>query len=90
MPPCFEGRQVKLRAVVFAAAIMADKSAPRERKCFEHDFFVRGAAHCGKDTELPWTISDDLPEQIEISREEIDLFQAYFGAILDELLARSR
>jgi hypothetical protein len=67
---------------------MAEKPASCAHAGFEHDFYIRGAANCGKDTDLPWTISDDLPEQIEITPEEIGLFQAYFGTMLDELLAR--
>lgn len=34
-----------------------------------------------------WTVSDNLPEQIPVTPAEIDLFQAYFGDILDDLLA---
>lgn len=70
------------------SAIMPDKPACQSSYRFERDFYVRGASYCGRDTHIPWTISDDLPEHIEVSPEEIDLFQAYFGHILDDLLDR--
>jgi hypothetical protein len=32
-----------------------------------------------------WTVSDDWPERVPISEAELDLFEAWFGDILDEL-----
>lgn len=34
-----------------------------------------------------WTIIDDLPEHIPVTPAEIDIFQAYFGDLVEELLA---
>ena len=86
--PVYAGNRLYFASIVPTSAYMPDKPASQSSYRFEHDFFVRGADYCGQDADLPWTISDDLPEQIEITQEEIDLFQAYFGELLDELLDR--
>lgn len=33
-----------------------------------------------------WVVVDDLPTLPPITKEEVDLFQGYFGPILDDLL----
>lgn len=36
-----------------------------------------------------WTVSDDWPERVPVTEAEIDLFEAWFGDILDELFGKS-
>jgi len=35
-----------------------------------------------------WTVSDDWPERVPVTEAEIDLFEAWFGDILDELFGK--
>lgn len=37
-----------------------------------------------------WTVTDDWPEHVPVTEAEIDLFEAYFGDILDEMFSKSR
>lgn len=36
-----------------------------------------------------WTVSDDWPERVPVTEAEIDLFEAWFGDILDEIFGKS-
>jgi len=36
-----------------------------------------------------WTVTDDWPECVPVTEAEIDLFEAYFGDILDEIFSKS-
>ncbi|MBN9787654.1 MULTISPECIES: hypothetical protein [Bacteria] len=45
----------------------------------------------GRGTELSfdhWTVSDDWPERVPVTEAEIDLFEAWFGDIIDELFGK--
>ncbi|MFG1277152.1 hypothetical protein [Xanthobacter autotrophicus] len=35
-----------------------------------------------------WTVSDDWPDRVPVTEAEIDLFEAWFGDILDELFGK--
>lgn len=35
-----------------------------------------------------WTVSDDWPDRVPVTDAEIDLFEAWFGDILDELFGK--
>jgi hypothetical protein len=35
-----------------------------------------------------WTVSDDWPERVPVTEAEIDLFEAWFGDIIDELFGK--
>ena len=37
-----------------------------------------------------WTISDDGPEKIPVTSAEVDLFEAWFGDLFDELFGPCR
>jgi hypothetical protein len=37
-----------------------------------------------------WFVHDTLPSVVPVSREEIDIFEAYFGDRIDELLFANR
>lgn len=43
---------------------------------------------CKHDVES-WTVTDDWPERLPVTEAEIDLFDAYFGDILDEIFRKS-
>jgi len=32
-----------------------------------------------------WTVTDDWPERVPVTRAEIDVFEAWFGDLFDEL-----
>ena len=36
-----------------------------------------------------WTVSDDWPERVPVTDAEIDLFEVWFGDILDEIFGKS-
>jgi hypothetical protein len=36
-----------------------------------------------------WRVIDDWPERVPVTAAEIDVFEAWFGDILDELFGRS-
>ncbi len=33
-----------------------------------------------------WTVTDDWPERVPVTAAEVEVFEAWFGDILDELL----
>jgi hypothetical protein len=35
-----------------------------------------------------WIVSDDWPERVPVTEAEIDLFEAWFGDIIDELFGK--
>ncbi|GAA5264903.1 hypothetical protein ACOSOMT5_P1328 [Acidiphilium sp. MT5] len=37
-----------------------------------------------------WTVTDDWPEHIPVTDEEVDVFEAWFGDIFDELFGSCR
>jgi hypothetical protein len=37
-----------------------------------------------------WTVIDDLPEQIPVTEAELDVFEAWFGDLFDELFGPCR
>lgn len=45
----------------------------------------------GRGTDLSldhWTVCDDWPDRVPVTEAEIDLFEAWFGDILDELFGK--
>jgi hypothetical protein len=36
-----------------------------------------------------WTVTDDWPERVPITDAELDVFEAWFGDLFDELFGRS-
>ncbi len=36
-----------------------------------------------------WTVTDDWPERVPVTAAEVDVFEAWFGDILDELFETS-
>jgi hypothetical protein len=37
-----------------------------------------------------WTITDDWPEHVPVTQAEVDVFEAWFGDVFDELFERGR
>ena len=49
-------------------------------------FVVRpGAGRPPKDDLSTWTVTDDWPERIPVTSAEVDVFEAWFGDVFDEL-----
>jgi hypothetical protein len=34
---------------------------------------------------LTWTVTDDWPERVPVTAREVDIFEAWFGDLFDEL-----
>ncbi|HPB23869.1 hypothetical protein DAH68_06670 [Sphingomonas koreensis] len=52
----------------------------------EMAFVVRpGAGRPPKDDLSAWTVTDDWPERIPVTTAEVDVFEAWFGDVFDEL-----
>ena len=76
-------------------------SRPSSRRCRPagslpddlHDYARLPAPRSGRppkhDPET-WTISDDGPEKIPVTSAEVDLFEAWFGDLFDELFGPCR
>jgi len=43
-----------------------------------------------KDDLSSWTVSDDWPERIPVTDAEVDVFEAWFGDLFDELFGPCR
>lgn len=57
----------------------AEPSAPAERgRKRQSEQILKG-----------WAVSDDWPERVPVTEAEIDLFEAWFGDIIDELFGKS-
>jgi hypothetical protein len=37
-----------------------------------------------------WTVTDDWPERVPVTHAEIDVFEAWFGDLLDEMFGPCR
>jgi len=37
-----------------------------------------------------WTVTDDWPERVPVTDAEVDVFEAWFGDVLDELFGPCR
>ena len=41
--------------------------------------------------DLPaWTVTDDWPERVTVTQAEVDVFEAWFGELFDDLFASGR
>jgi len=48
---------------------------------------TRRARRSGKAHPLDWTVTDDWPEDVPVTEAEIDVFEAWFGDLFDELFS---
>ncbi len=46
---------------------------------------MRRAARYSKRDRTTWTVTDDWPEDVPVIEAEIDVFEAWFGELFDEL-----
>jgi hypothetical protein len=38
----------------------------------------------------PWTVTDDWPERVPVTQAEVDVFEAWFSDLVDELSGSGR
>ena len=46
---------------------------------------VRPGRRQAKRASVAWTVTDDWPEDVQVTEAEIDVFEAWFGGLFDEL-----
>lgn len=54
-----------------------------------HDYLLPAPRRSGRPLKhdlSAWTVTDDWPERVPVTQREVDVFEAWFGDILDELL----
>ncbi len=44
-----------------------------------------GAGRPSKDDLSTWTVTDDWPDRVPVTSVEVDVFEAWFGDVFDEL-----
>jgi len=47
----------------------------------------RRAAHPKAEEPSTWTVSDDWPDEVPVTEAEIEVFEAWFGDLFDELFS---
>ncbi len=55
-----------------------------------HDYArrpIRRAGRSAKVDPIEWTVTDDWPENVPVTETEIDVFEAWFGDLFDELFS---
>lgn len=58
-----------------------------------HDYArmpVANPGHRSKHNVEEWTVTDDWPERVPVLQAEIDVFEAWFGYLFDELFGPCR
>jgi hypothetical protein len=54
--------------------------------------YARAPARCGrrraKRVSITWTVTDDWPKDVPVTETEIDVFEAWFGDLFDELFGK--
>jgi len=58
-----------------------------------HDYARMPVANPGRPTRHDletWRVTDDWPERVPVSQAEIDVFEAWFGNLFDELFGPCR
>ena len=55
-------------------------------------FLARGRASAGRSSTTcrDWTVTDDWPDRVPITDAELDVFEAWFGDLFDELFGPRR
>jgi hypothetical protein len=48
---------------------------------------ARRAKRPGRANQAEWTVTDNLPEDVPVTEAEIDVFEAWFGDLFDELFS---
>jgi hypothetical protein len=55
-----------------------------------HDYARRSARRSGRSRKvepIAWTVTDDWPEDVPVTEAEVDVFEAWFGDLFDELFS---
>ena len=55
-----------------------------------HDYARRPARRRGRpapEDPITWTVTDDWPEDVPVTEAEIEVFEAWFGDLFDELFS---
>jgi hypothetical protein len=72
-----------------------DKSQPRSRPaCAPDDLYDYASAPArldrrrAKHVSVTWTVSDDWPKDVPVTEAEINVFEAWFGDLFDELFGK--
>jgi hypothetical protein len=55
-----------------------------------HDYarrLVRRSGRSRKVDLIAWTVTDDWPEDVPVTEAEVDVFEAWFGDLFDELFS---
>lgn len=69
------------------------KSRPRDIIATSDDLYdyarpsARRARRPAPDDPTTWTVTDDWPEDVPITEAEIEVFEAWFGDLFDELFS---
>jgi hypothetical protein len=48
---------------------------------------TRQAKRSRRGDPIDWTVTDDWPEDVPVTEAEVDVFEAWFGDLFDELLS---
>jgi hypothetical protein len=48
---------------------------------------VRRRGRPAKQIRFRWTVTDDWPDEVPVTEAEIDVFEAWFGDLFDELFS---
>jgi hypothetical protein len=67
-----------------------DIRAPGEAPDDLYDYARPPARRTGRpipDDVTTWTVSDDWPEEVPVTEAEIEVFEAWFGDLFDELFS---
>jgi hypothetical protein len=55
-----------------------------------HDYArqtIRRSRRSRKADPIAWTVTDDWPEDVPVTEAEVDVFEAWFGGLFDELFS---
>lgn len=58
-----------------------------------HDYAQPSAPHAGRPPKhdlSTWTVTDDWPGRVPVAEAEVDVFEAWFGDIFDDLFGPCR
>jgi hypothetical protein len=66
-----------------ASRILEPSASEQLRQLLGEPWPFRGRAP--KHDLTTWTVTDDWPERVPVTAAEVDVFEAWFGDILDEL-----
>ncbi len=69
-----------------ARKVPTDERLPADFYDYARPPARRAGRPAAEDTTI-WTVSDDWPDEVPITEAELDVFEAWFGDLLDELFS---